>query len=190
MKHIKLAAAAAFVVGLTAAGSASAVTGVVRFVGEVADQTCVVTGGENAETGGPNKLLVKLDPVTVASLANAGDTAGRQNFGLKFSNGEDGSSCTTIGLSGATFQYLSNSQALDTLTGNLKNTELGGAKNVQLQLLTEAGTVIDLRNHTPDAITFTPAGPTEKVYGVQYVSTGATTAGGVTSHVLFEVIYN
>lgn len=190
MKHIKLAAAAAFVLGIAAAGSASADMGVVRFIGSVSDQTCVVVGGNGTELGGPNEITVKLDPVATADLATAGDTAGIKPFTLEFVNGEDGGSCTAAGYTSGTFRFLGSSQPVDGFTGNLDNTDPSGAQNVQLQLLTDAGVAIDLRNHAPETVTFADGTVSQLSYQVQYISpNGGATPGNVLSHVLFETTY-
>ena len=192
MKHIKLAAAAAFVLAIGAAGSAAADNGVIRFTGTVTDSTCVVSGGSGT-TGQIGNFTVDLDPVTTTALNTAGNTAGHKSFQLVFSNG-NGGGCPANGSSTANFRYLASSQPVDAATGNLRNTVLGiegGASNVQLQLLDNADNEIDLRNDTGRTHTLDPNAPVAVSYGVQYIATGAAaTAGGVRSFVEYQVNYN
>lgn len=189
MKHIKLAAAAAFVLGIGAAGSASADQGIVRFHGKVGDQTCVVEGGNGTDLGGPNRVTVILDDVQQSQLNAAGATAGAKPFTLEFKNGENGMSCATADLSSGTFRFLGRSQPVDGFTGNLNNSLVGGAQNVQLQLLTEDGNPIDLRDHAPENVAFEDDEIAKLHYQVQYIATGVATPGDVESHVLFETTY-
>ncbi|WNL46347.1 fimbrial protein [Dyella sp. BiH032] len=191
MKHIKLAAAAAFVVGLTAAGSASADNGVIRFTGTVSDATCVVSGGAGT-TGQIGNFTVDLPTVPTTALAAPGDTAGRKPFQIVFSDG-NGGGCDPAGGTNAHFRYLASSQPVDASTGNLMNTLTqieGAADNVQLQLLDNANAVIDLRNDAGRDHALDANAPVAVTYGVEYVATGASTAGGVRSFVEYQVTYN
>jgi major type 1 subunit fimbrin (pilin) len=193
MKHFKLASAAAFVLSVAAAGVAQADSGIVRFVGTVTDETCVIGPGVGA-VGAPGDITVPLTPVSATDLATNGATAGRKTFELVFSNGEGGG-CGSQTITQAQFQYVARSQAVDAGTGNLRNNILpsqGGAENVQIQLLQpNGGAAIDLRAHTADVVPLQEDAVSRLAYDVQYIApTGNASAGGVETFVQYEATYN
>lgn len=185
MKYIKLAAATAFVLGIAAAGSASADNGLITFTGSVTDGTCVVSGGAGTNQGQGN-FTVALDPIGAADLANAGAVGGRKNFHVVFSDGTGGP-CAAA-LTTAKFRFTPSPNV--NTNGRLNNIAgvNGRAENVELQLL-DGATAIDLTSHAAKDIALDPAAPTTAEFGVQYYATAAATAGGVLSDVIYEATY-
>ena len=78
-------------------------------------------------------------------------------------------------------------------TGRLKNAT-GSATNVDLQLLTAAGTAIDLSKAYGSQYTGQTgniaSGVATLEYAVRYYATGAATAGNVASSLTYSVVYN
>ena len=77
MKHIKLAAAAAFVLGVAAAGSASADNGDITFTGSVTDGTCVVSGGTGTRISWPHGACMAISRTTRVMYGRAPPTITR-----------------------------------------------------------------------------------------------------------------
>lgn len=185
MKYIKTAVLA---LSLAAAGSASADSGLITFVGSVSDSTCVVTGGSGSN-GALGNFSVPLDPVKTTALNAAAKTAGRRVFEVVFSNGQGGT-CATAAITKAHFRFVGSSPSVN-IDGRMKNV-LGfiGAENVDLQMLDESNAVINLTNHTRKDVTLATTGPTAIKFGVQYYATGVATAGNVRSDVIYEASYD
>lgn len=185
MKHIKLAAAAAFVLGVAAAGSASADNGDITFTGSVTDGTCVVSGGTGTNQGQGN-FTVALDPIEARNLAAAAAVGGRKNFHVVFSDG-NGGPCAAA-LTQAKFRFTPSPNV--NTNGRLNNIAgvAGRAENVELQLL-DGATAIDLTRHVAKSVALSTTGPTITEFGVEYYATAAATAGGVLSDVIYEATY-
>lgn len=185
MKHVKMAAAAAFVLGIAATGSASADNGLITFTGSVTDGTCVVSGGAGTNQGQGN-FTVALDPVPATDLAAAAAVAGRKNFHVVFSDGNGGPCDATI--TTAKFRFTPSPNV--NTNGRLNNIAgvAGRAENVELQLL-DGATAIDLTAHQAKEIPLSTTGPTTTEFGVQYYATAAATAGGVLSDIIYEATY-
>lgn len=191
MKSIKIAAAAAFVMGLAAAGSASADSGTIRFIGSLVDGTCQVEGGDGT-IGEPGNIQVNLGDHPVASLTDTARGTPARPFSLIFSDG-NGGACDAS-LSTAHFE-IDATQTVNALTGDLRNLMAaanGGATNAEVRMLDEAGTRIDLRNRPVIDVTLDPAAPTilnlqAQIY--KAVPGTAVTAGGVTSYINYNATY-
>ncbi|QOY72408.1 fimbrial protein [Pseudomonas sp. OST1909] len=172
--HLAFAALASIFV----MSGAHAADGTINFTGELTAQTCTST--VNGTTSVPTVTLPKL---STASLASAGATAGSTNFTIELSK------CTgTIATAAAIFEA---GTGVDPVTKNLVNT--GTAKNVQFQLLDSAGKVIragdtasQVSNTTRTAMS---AGTAVLPYAVQYVASGASTAGTVVGSVTYSINY-
>ena len=123
MKKTLFSAALAAAFGLVAM-QASASDGQINFTGKVTASNCIVTGG--AGTGGETKnISVKLDPVSTAAFAAAGDTAMDHTFTLKF-GGTGSTGCTNGTVVSLNFDATVTpsgfaSSMVNTATGNLKN---------------------------------------------------------------------
>lgn len=177
MKKVIFAAVSGF--ALMGAQSASAADGTITITGQVIDAGCDIS--VNGATG---DSTVVLPAVSKNILANPGDTAGNTAVNLSLSN------CPATGGVRAYFEALNVDQA----TGHLLNTAATPADNVQVQVTDAAGTGIDLRtNTTNDFVNFTDdgggVGTADLQYGVQYVATGASTAGQVETQLTYSLEY-
>ncbi len=174
MKHklLALATAAAALSPMVASAS----DGTITFQGAVKATTCAVTG--------PSSFTVILPTVSVATLASSGAVAGATRFAIAI-NG-----CTSSE-TGANAFFEAGTD-VDAITGRLKNT--GNATNVNLQLTTAAGTVIDLSKasgaqYTPQTNNIVSNAATLE-YAVRYYSLGSAGAGTVASTLTYSVVYN
>lgn len=172
-KIIASVLASAFVVAAFAPSAATAADGTITFNGKIVPATCTVSSGSASQT-------VTLPTVDAHSLAASGQTAGLVNFTI------DLTGCTGNGAAMVYFDGGSNT-ATD---GNLKN--LGGAGNVEVQLLNNDSTTIDLsqasgsQNSKP--VSFS-SGAATLPYQARYYATGASSAGSVTTSTAFTVVY-
>ena len=153
--------------------------GTITFNGNITAQTCTINGNGS----GAKDFLVTLPPVSVTTLANAGQTAGRTRFTIALTN------CTPD--SGNAHTYFEPGITTDAATGYLK-LDAGGATNVQIGLLNgdlteiKAGFPDSAQNSKPAPIS---AGSATLPYFAQYVSTGTATAGAANSSVMYTIIY-
>lgn len=176
---IKLLSALLGAAVLMASQTAAASDGTITFNGNITAQTCTINGNGS----GSNNFSVTLPTVSTATLASAGQTAGRTPFNIKLS------SCTPS--SGNVHTYFEPGPTTDASTGNLV-LNAGGATNVQLGLLNadfsaiKAGFADASQNSKSVAIT---TGSATLSYYVQYVATGAAGAGAANSSVLYTLAY-
>lgn len=157
---------------------ADAADGTITFSGKVTAQTCTISGN-----GGTNNFTVALPAVSAASLATTGATAGRTPFNIALSG------CTPN--SGTVHTFFEQGPTIDTTTGNLL-VSAGGASNVEIQLQNSDFSSIALnkadaaQNSKSVAIS---AGKATLNYYAQYIATGAATAGGADSSVMYTMSY-
>lgn len=172
MKKIILAASA-LALGSVAAHAAD---GTVTINGMVTDQTCEVSANSK-------DITVTLPTVGVGSLATAGTTAGRTPFTINLEN------CKAGDVS-AFFETGGN---VDAASGRLNN--IGGASNVQVQLLSDSSVVIPVLANATQAPVTTKAtvandgGSAALNYYAEYYATGAATAGDVATSVQYTINY-
>jgi len=181
MKSQALAIALLF----SAAGApfACAADGTINFYGELTSQTCTILVNGVAT---PAVAAVTLPTVSTASLTSAGQTSGATGFNIELAN------CTWHNKTAAAF--FESGSTVDPFNGNLKNTSLGGATNVELQLLDGAnGSAIMAGNTNQITNTtrydFGATGSATMPYAVQYYATGVTTGGPVVSSVTYSINY-
>ncbi|WP_201314148.1 fimbrial protein [Dyella sp. EPa41] len=177
---------------------ARASDGTITFNGEITDTTCTVTGG-GAATGSGN-ITVTLPIVSASALANSGQTAGDTRFSLILGGGTN---CTD-GKTAALWIETTQTPALDTATGALRNQASGGAGNVQVRMVNPAnnqpinlginaavtsGASVIAANNQPAA---TISGNTATLdYVAQYLANGgAATPGAVTTYLTYSMQYN
>lgn len=163
--------------------SAMAHDGTITFMGKVVAQTCSVTTGTNGN------LTVTLPTVPAQSLANAAATTGLTPFSINLTG------CAT-GVNGATQvkAFFEPGADTDFDTNNLKNNQVGGASNVQIQLLNSDGasTILlgkDAAGQDVQAETIGAGGDATLRYMAQYYATGAATAGDVRATVNYTIAY-
>lgn len=176
----------ALVAVLAAPSAFAASGGTITITGEVLDGTCTVSGG--SETSGGNNFMVELVKVHKDELAAAGDVTGSKGFSVNV-GGAAGDTCDTTKLAKLWFQY--DAAKIDSATGNLKNIQAGGAGNVQIQLLNQAGTAINMytgANTSTAAFTGTPARAVLN-YSAQYYATAAATPGVVLAQATYVLSY-
>lgn len=177
MKKILVSAALAAILG-TAAFSAAAVDGTITFNGKVNSNTCTVNAANGAS------FAVTLPNIGASALGTtAGNVAGTTPFSIALT------ACTATGTVKAYFEPGSTINA----SGHLNNTAAAGtaATGVDLQLLNNAQTAINL-NTQANATTATIASNAATLnYYVQYYNTAAAAvgAGTVTSTVNYTIQY-
>ncbi|PXV61293.1 major type 1 subunit fimbrin (pilin) [Dyella jiangningensis] len=197
MKKTLISAVLAATFGLVAM-QASASDGTITFNGTITDTTCTVTGGGAAS--GQGNITVKLPTVSTTSLAKDGQTAGDTAFSLIL-NCSGGS---PAGKTAALWIETSQTPALDTATGALKNQAAGGASNVEVRMVnpannqridlsinsavTNGATVIAANNQPAATIVGTTA--TLNYLGQYLAKGGAATAGAVNTQLTYSMQYN
>lgn len=187
MKKLILSAIALTVAGLASAQtSTQAITnnydGVIRFAGEVIDQTCVVTADKKEQN-------ITLAKVPAKSLSQANKVAGNQNFEIFLEQ------CNTGGRKNnqkVRAQFIS-SPNVDLATGTLKNTaSSSAATNVHLRLKESDGTPIRIGDASYTGHKYHDLnGATEGriQYSVEYYATGVAGVGRVESAVEYAIVY-
>jgi len=173
-------ASSVFALSVMSTVSHAASTGTITFTGKLDASTCDVSvdgQGENA--------TVVLPTASTTLLKKSTDTTGRTGFNMELKN------CTgTLTTASAFFEAGAN---VDTTTGRLKNTVVGGAGLVSLQLLDgtnskviKAGDQSQIKDNTFISIASSSA---VLPYAVQYYAEGATTPGEVSSSVVYSIQY-
>lgn len=153
-------------------------TGVINITGKVTETSCVLDSSAT-------NLDVKLPSVERSLLAAAQSSTGRTGFTMKVTSCADGMKVS------AAFVPDSNVDAY----GNLKNAALGGASNVQVQLLDQNQTAININtdNATSQlsrAVTVSGTNPVTLQYYAQYYSqAGSASAGDVAAMANYQLTY-
>lgn len=175
------------VLGLSAVSAQAASTGTITFNGELTDTTCDVTlDGQGADA------TYSLPTAPVSDLAVAGAVSSKTNFNMSLSK------CTvgTVNGKSTVAAFFQAGSTVDASTGRLKNTTATGAKLVDLQLLDGSNDYAPINVGSADQVTktkFVAINSTDGTailpYGVQYYASGKTTAGVVTSSVVYNLQY-
>jgi len=193
-----VALAAAFALTALTPQTTRAADGTITYNGAVTDTTCTVTGGGAAS--GAGNVTVQLPSVSANILSTAGLTAGKTPFSLILGGGAQCANGKTASL----WVETATTTALDNATGALRNQTVGGADNVQVQLVNPANSqTIDLgvnaivdpgssvvaASNQPAA---TIAGNTATLnYEAQYLTVGgAATPGAVATVLTYSMQYN
>lgn len=176
MKFIKIPA----VLALTLVGAAAhAADGTITINGLVTDKTCdiVTPAGKN--------FTVTLPTVSVQTLANAGDVAGRTPFQIKLANCSPGKVAT----------YFEPGATVDFNSGRLLNVN-GVAGNVDVQLLGSNNQFIPVQaagstgaQTNSQWVDVSASGDADLNYYAEYYATGQSTAGTVGTSVQYTIIY-
>ena len=171
---------------MTGMSAQAASTGTVTFNGELTDTTCDVDiNGQGTDAA------IALPVVSVNELTTAGNTTGRTSFVFNLTN------CTVAsGGMSKVAAFFQPGESVDLSSGRLKNTRTGGATNVDLQLLDASGgyktiKVGDSAQTTDMAFVDINQvdGSAQLPYAVEYYANGKTTAGKVTSSVVYNLQY-
>lgn len=169
-----LSIAAATTFGLLAlAPAAHAADGLIDFTGSVVSSSCAINSGT------PN-FAVTLPPVSTQVLDTLGKTAGRVPVSIALTGCAPGSKVRAHFESGATTNGAGRLIA-----------DAAGATNVDLQLLNEEFLAVKAgaAAQNTNAVTVPAGGNVDLKYYVEYYSTGAATAGAVTSRVNYTIAY-
>lgn len=188
---IKVFRASLLAVIVCSAGAAAAQDGTITFTGSIADVTCDISGGDDANpTQGPD-FTVTLPQVSATALKNKGQRAGDTRFKINLSGGN----CTNGKVASAYFE-LAHPTSIDVNTGDLINTidkASGGADQVQIGLSDKNKKAFNLTtvNANPQTVTIANNQATLE-YWAQYVAqeNDAVTAGKVTAEVAYSIKYN
>ena len=176
MKIIKiLIASTAFI----AASQAFATTGMVRFSGQVIDETCVA-GVNTSSSATRSVILPSVNPPTLSTI---GSTVGDTAFNITITSAENEKCDVTTKVAGIYFEPNNPSLHAD---GRLKNR--GDAQNVEVRLLSNEKRPINLTENRGTQQSTKVMDSTYKYYA-QYYSAGAATAGDVVSDVNYTIIY-
>lgn len=161
-------------------GVANASDGIIEFNGKLISQTCTIKVDGAVS---PTVASVQLPTVSTSLLTSPGQYTGRTNFEIELSN------CAGAGLNAAAF--FETGADVDSVSGNLINR--GGATNVSLQLLDNVTNAVikagDSSQLTGNSRIPFAGGNAVLPYSVQYLATGASTAGTVTSNVTYSINY-
>jgi len=178
MKKLSLGLA---LLAVCATSTTFAATGVITFTGQLVAGTC----SANVAGSGNASASVTLPTVNTAALGAANATAGTTAFKINLT----GTGCTASSLNAT--PYFESEVAKVNAAGRLINT--GAATNVDVQLLTNNQSVIDVNAPAPaqSSSVGVSAGSNSNDfnYFARYFATGATTAGAVTSSVSYSIIY-
>lgn len=161
-------------------------TGTINFNGELTDTTCNV----NIEGQGPD-ATVTLPTVSINELTQPGKTTGRTGFNMALTE------CTVAqGGPSKVSAFFQAGETVDLSSGRLQNQTTGGATNVDLQLLDASNGYSAIKvgntsqvNDTAYVDIDAANGTASIPYAVQYYATNATTAGKVTSSVVYNLQY-
>lgn len=158
--------------------AAQAADGTINFSGRLIAQTCTITVGGVVS---PAVATVTLPTVSTSLLAAAGQSTGRTDFEIELSG------CTGAATTAAAF--FEAGADVDPVSGQLINR--GSATNVRLRLLDgitpiSAGNTNQITGTT--RVNFA-SGSAVLPYAVEYLATGTSVAGTVTSSVTYSVNY-
>lgn len=170
------------VVAAVAVQNVQASDGVINFAGELVAQTCTIT-----IDGGPSPQTKNLPKVSTSFLAAPGKVAGATSVLI----GLTGCAATPNSVTA----FFEAGGTVDPITGRMRNTAVGGADEVELQLLDggpNAAPILigsDTQTTTNTRYTIDASGAVIMPYAVQYYATGVTTPGIVESQVTFSIDY-
>jgi len=174
MKIKTLALTAAIAATGLFATSASAADGTITFTGNITSSTCSIDGNGS----GTASFTVSLPKVGTSAFSTSSKYAGRTPFSINLTG------CTATGTVQAYFEPGANVNA----SGRLSNT--GGATGVDLQLLNDSQTAIDLNSQSgTTTATISSNAATLNYYVEYYSSTGTVGAGSVSSTVDYTIKY-
>lgn len=186
MKKSLIATALVASFGMVTFGANAASTGTITFNGEVTSNTCDVSiEGQGADA------TIKLPTVSTAVLTKEGDTAGRTGFTMSLTNCK----VTTPDQKDTVSAFFQAGSTVDLSSGRLNNTANSGASNVQLRLLDVTGDYAPImvgssaQTNSTQGVKITDGGKATLPYAVEYYAQGQSTAGSVTSTVVYNLQY-
>lgn len=167
------------------ASNVQAADGTITFKGEITDTTCQISGGDNTD-GGTGSFTVTLPTISAGALPK-GERAGHTHFSVLIS-GDSG--CTAGKIASMWFESIAGS-LVNPVTGDLKNA--GGATNVEVGLLNNLGTHINIwTNENQSTATISASNDAKLDYTAYYQASAANaaTAGAVDTNVVYSMTYN
>jgi major type 1 subunit fimbrin (pilin) len=168
---------AVLIAGLGLSAGAHAADGTITITGALTAQTCTING--NSE-GTQTAINVALPTLSTTGLAVAGDTSGSTPFSIHLTD------CTATSAS----TFFEAGPTIDLQTGNLINQAPLGADMVEVELLNDQFTPINLVSNTNSQTVVVNVGVADLNYYAQYIATGASTPGAVNTSVRFSMQYN
>jgi major type 1 subunit fimbrin (pilin) len=168
---------AVLIAGFGLSAAAHAADGTVTITGALTAQTCTING---SSAGTQTAINVALPTLSTTGLAVAGDTSGSTPFSIHLTD------CTATSAS----TFFEAGPTIDLQTGNLINQATLGANRVEVELLNDQFTPINLVSNTNSQTVTVNVGSADLNYYAQYIATGASTAGAVNTSVRFSMQYN
>lgn len=151
--------------------------GTVHFKGDVVNAACAVDAGSDGQT-------VPMGQVRTAKLAQAGSTSSSVGFNIQLNDCD-----TTISTKAAVaFSGVAIDSANPTVL-SLQGAASGGATNVGVQILDNAGAPLTLDGATFSTPTTLNDGKNLLSFQARYFATGAATAGAANADATFKVQY-
>ncbi|PJL24715.1 hypothetical protein B9Y64_19355 [Stenotrophomonas maltophilia] len=180
MKKITFALSAALA-AIAASASAQAQDGTITFTGSVLAESCAI----NVNGGGAANGTVILPSVSTGGLNVAGLTLGATPFSIVIGTSDEDGQCDHDNVQ-LEFRNSGRVNAAGRLTNGTGEDD---ATNVEVAVLNGDREVIDLSNNTNSkTVAITDGVATIPMYA-QYHSTGAATAGDVSTSVQYAVTY-
>ncbi len=180
MKRSLLSVSLISLLGLGFSGAALASDGTITFNGSIVASTCDINGNGT----GSGTFAVNLPPVSTTALAAAGTTAGRTGFNIKLTN------CNPS--SGNVHTYFEPGPDTNA-AGRLNNHVVGGAGNVNIQVLNDTFQHINLNaadgSQSSQTVPIQSGSASLQYYAEYFANNGAATAGAVQSTVTYSLIY-
>lgn len=190
MKNARKKLLAASLLLAAASPAAFAADGTITFNGRITAQTCRIAGN-----GGAANFTVTLPTVSASTLRANGNAAGRTPFDIRLTN------CTPN--TGNVAVFFESGPNVDLATGRLRNTVTAvaatgntpavvPATNVQVALLNadlsaiSVGAAFAAQNTQRVALA---GGAATLQYYAQYVATGASTAGTLSTTSQYSIVY-
>ena len=167
--------------GVFAAGHAHAADGSIIVTGNIVSPTCSASG----DGAGGEDFTVSLPNITTAQLPTPGSTSVSAPYVIRI----NGSATTCPDGTRVAIFYDPASPQIDAATGNLRLASGSTAAGVQIQVLNEANTVLDLRRSTQSAIATVIGGSASIGFATRYVAMTAVRAGSATTSVLYTLAY-
>jgi major type 1 subunit fimbrin (pilin) len=168
---------AILIAGLGLSAGAHAADGTITVTGALTAQTCTINGNT---AGTQTAISVTLPTLSTTGLAVAGDTSGSTPFSIHLTD------CTATSAS----TFFEAGPTINLVTGNLVNQAVAGANLVEVGLLNDEFAPINLVSNTNSQQIAVTDGVADLNYYAQYVATGASTPGSVTTSVRFSMQYN
>ncbi|PNM24573.1 type 1 fimbrial protein [Yersinia enterocolitica] len=170
---------------LSTSPQAAAEDGTITFTGAVSAVTCKITGGTEAGSAGTNDFTVPLKTVSTSALSSVGQRAQATKFYIALTGAE----CTDGAKANVNFERARDT--IDDSTGNLKNSAVDAAANVQISILNKDTTPLNLAVANDKHQEETISGNSARFdYWAEYVATGVVTAGNVESSLIYSIVYN